>query len=48
MNFVYQTLFFLSESLDQLEWNKRYCILDKDERKLSFFNDTEVSFKDTT
>ena len=31
-----------SDHLDQLDWQKRYCVLDKDERKLYFFNDTEV------
>jgi len=31
------------DSLDQLEWQRRYVVLAKDERKLYFFNDTEVS-----
>jgi len=35
------------DSLDQLEWQRRYVVLAKDERKLYFFNDTEVSFNDT-
>ena len=34
---------FLSDCLDQLEWHRRYCVLAKDERRLYFFNDTEVS-----
>lgn len=31
------------DHLDQLEWEKKYVVLDKDDRKLYFFNDTEVS-----
>ena len=34
----------LADSPDQLEWHKRYCVLAKDDRKLFFYNDTEVSF----
>ena len=30
------------ESVDQLEWHRRYCVLAKDERILYFYNDTEV------
>ena len=40
---LYYSYCLITESLDQLEWSKRYCILDKDERRLSFFNDTEVT-----
>ena len=31
-----------ADSLDEVEWQKRYVILAKDERRLYFFNDTEV------
>ncbi len=31
-----------ADHLDQLEWQKKYVVLDKDDRKLYFFNDTEV------
>ncbi len=31
-----------TESLEQIEWQRRYCVLVKEERKLYFFNDTEV------
>ena len=33
-----------ADSPDQLEWHKRYCVLAKDDRKLFFYNDTEVRF----
>ena len=32
-----------ADCLDQLEWQKSYCMLAKEDRKLFFFNDTEVS-----
>ena len=31
-----------ADSLDEVEWQKRYVVLAKDERRLYFFNDTEV------
>ncbi|CAI8028723.1 hypothetical protein GBAR_LOCUS16336 [Geodia barretti] len=30
-----------SDCVDQLEWHRRYCVLEKDERTLYFYNDTE-------
>lgn len=31
------------DCLDNLQWHRKYCILNKEERRLHFFNDTEVS-----
>ena len=32
------------DCVDQLEWHRRYCVLEKDERTLYFYNDTEVMY----
>ena len=41
---VFSYLSLPTDCVDHLEWHRRYCVLEKDERTLYFYNDTEVCY----